>query len=278
MNIPRGTPILSEQVFLSVSNGTNVRRAPTEDARFTALGGPAGMTRQQRFDANSFEMENNRRGIFLEASRFNHSCRPNAFFAWNGKSNRLTVHAIVDIPEDTELFINYHARDYLETTLDRQQELRGTYGFTCTCAACNSRTRFGIASQNRRAQMRILEQNIDRDQKPNRPHLNQNHPQKRNQVLANLRNFSLLLEWEGLFYPQLADVYGKAITWYRIEMDLADNGVASARYQSGRPKESLRGAALKVARRKLDYDVACNGHDSPVVLEMLKLIEELKVE
>lgn len=284
VHIPRGTPILSDWHYIAITDDTNLGHMQAEDETFRGLICPplgAQDSRDEptrRFDANSFAMGRNRRGIFLEASRFNHSCRPNAHAAWNYKSRRLTVHAIVEIPINTEIFLNYRTEDYSEPSIQRQEKLRGTYGFVCTCEACDPNTAFGMASRDRRSRMRILDQSIDRGQDPGLPLQNQNQPQVRNQVFANLKSVGLLLEMEGLFYPQLADVYGKAITWYRIEMDLAENGVESARYQSRGPKESLRSEALEFARQKLDCDVACNGHNSPEVLRTLKLIETLKEE
>ena len=37
--------------------------------------------------------------VYEITSRFNHSCVPNAFFTWNGRIQKETVHAIKDIAE-----------------------------------------------------------------------------------------------------------------------------------------------------------------------------------
>ena len=276
--ISHGTPILSEQAYFSVADGRNLSLAQENDPSFQALSCPAPITAEDRFNANNFETGNNRCSIFLTASGFNHSCRPNVYFAWNWRSRRLTVNAIVDIPTDTEIFVNYHAGDYLKNVKNRRRELRQTYGFECDCEACQADTAFGTASRERRKKMRYLDQNIDQNQSPNLPQQNRDQPQRRNQTLADIKAFSFLLQLEGLFYPQLADVYGKEISWYIIEMQLAADRAESARYQSERPVESLRRDALQAARLKLDLDVACNGHNSPEVVKTLNLISDLDEE
>jgi hypothetical protein len=46
-------------------------------------------------------------GLFLEASRINHSCQPNAQHTWNASLGRLTVHALRDIEAGREITISY---------------------------------------------------------------------------------------------------------------------------------------------------------------------------
>lgn len=38
-------------------------------------------------------------GLFLDAARFNHSCRPNGQKTWNANIGRPTVHAVRDIEQ-----------------------------------------------------------------------------------------------------------------------------------------------------------------------------------
>ena len=155
------------------------------------------------------------------------------------------------------------------TSIQRQEELLESYGFQCTCPACQLDTAFGIESQQRRIQMQNLagriEENEDDEDATQRP--------QRNQLLADIQAFALLLQQEGLFYPQLADSFGQLVLWYRTEKENAANGAESAAYQAG-----LIGEALQAARAKLDWDVICTGHASPTVKETLKLICELGQE
>ncbi|KAK1913332.1 hypothetical protein P3342_005268 [Pyrenophora teres f. teres] len=69
------------------------------------------------------------------AARFNHSCVPNASFAWNSRTSQITVHAIVAIPAG---------------------EARGIW-FICSCGACSSDVE---ASDVRRSRMVVLDARI----------------------------------------------------------------------------------------------------------------------
>lgn len=74
-------------------------------------------------------------GLFLEASRINHSCRPNAQNSWNTNLDRITIHALRDIEQDEEVTITYLAD--LETYAKRQERLQDSFSFTCACELCS---------------------------------------------------------------------------------------------------------------------------------------------
>ena len=274
--LPRGSPILADWAYFSVANNASLTHNQENDDQFKELSCPAPITAKRRFDANNFEMGKHQRGIFLRASRFNHSCRPNAYFAWNGTSRRLTIHAILDIPADTEIFLNYLPQDYLKPVNERQQALHRKYGFICSCIACDPNSAFGTLSRDRRSNMQTLDGNIRQNQDGERPWHYQHQPLLRNQLLLDIQNFAFFLDGEGLRYPQLADVYGEEVLWYSIEMELIAAGTASGRYESETPIASLRMSALVAARKKLDLDVGSTGHSSPEVKKTLKLIHDLQ--
>lgn len=74
-------------------------------------------------------------GIFLGASRINHACDNNAHRSWNENIKRHTIHALRDIEEGHEITIYY-----LITLFDRetrQEVLRTTFMFTCSCRLCS---------------------------------------------------------------------------------------------------------------------------------------------
>ena len=130
-DIEPGTPIFDERAIFWVYENTNIDISHEQNfggfAELTCPSSPnTPATPQRRFDANNFEMGKgrNRRkknGNFPQASRINHSCVPNAHFAWNpdlgpsGDKGRLTVYAIVFISKDAEILINYRAEDFLKT-------------------------------------------------------------------------------------------------------------------------------------------------------------------
>lgn len=74
-------------------------------------------------------------GLFLEASRINHSCRHNAQNTWNENIGRLTIHALRDIEAGQEITISY-----LVTTseyAERWRFLKDKFKFECKCELCS---------------------------------------------------------------------------------------------------------------------------------------------
>ena len=266
MNIPAGTPIISEQELFSVAGNARILVGQSRMAGFRSLSKPyPNSSPQQRFEANSFAMDGSNKGIFVQASRFNHSCVPNAHYSWNMRTQRLTIHAIIDIPADAEIFINYCAMHYLKTTKERDRQLR-MYNFHCKCPACKSGTDFQTASEARRSKMCSLKAELDRSK-------DATQLPKRTERLNKIKTFGLLLQQEGLFYPQLANILAEEAKWYRREMDYA---TSARQFEGVKYKAALRLEALQIARKKLDMDVCCSGYESDEVEETLRFIEELK--
>ena len=263
-DIQPGTPILDEEVLFWIWEGTVVNDSFEQLNGFSELSCPAPVNSQRRFDANSFGMGKGTRGrdkhgIFLQASRLNHSCIPNAYFAWNpqmSRSGRLTVYAIVPIPKGAEILINYRTSDSFKDKNQRHQD-RGHYGFECACPACQSDSDFGRKSDERRERMGVLNDKIE----------NRVPPTHTIESFSNLIELGNLLQEEGLYYPQLADVYHKQALWWKTELQRITDARESAQY-----KEECGQKALQAARKELDLDVMCNGYDSPVVKKTLEFI------
>ena len=82
-------------------------------------------------------------GICLTASRFNHSCSPNARFTFNSNTGELRIYALGTIPHGEEIFVGYIDEDLLGKPLYgsprqlRQTTLRNHLHFTCECSACS---------------------------------------------------------------------------------------------------------------------------------------------
>ena len=119
MQIPRGALLLAEEALFSVSNvleplsrsnQRSIRAQAPQFPQFQTLVSKADPPNDEtRFETNDFDMGTDwkggkTRGIFLQASRFNHSCVPNAYFVWNPELNNgqglLTIYAIHDIDPD----------------------------------------------------------------------------------------------------------------------------------------------------------------------------------
>ena len=99
-------------------------------------------------------------GIFLDASRINHSCCPNSIQNWNKMVGHSTVHATKAISVDEEITVAY-----IDIWADRRirKEKFGRYGFICTCPACDetlATTEEGKASQMRRERLNRLDNDL----------------------------------------------------------------------------------------------------------------------
>lgn len=183
MHIPRGGLVLAETALFSVDNvrdpltdhnKSSIWRRANENPQFRDLASKDNPpSDESRFQTNNFEISVTSRngltyGIFFKASRFNHSCIPNAYFAWNpdleGGKGQLTIYAIQDIPAYDEILINYRTGDCYKRKDARQAELNNHYGFVCGCPACLRRPghEFGAGSDARRVRMRTLEASIIR--------------------------------------------------------------------------------------------------------------------
>lgn len=75
-------------------------------------------------------------GLFLEASRINHSCQPNAQYAWNDDLGHLTVYALCDIDTNHEITISYISGVSLGYA-ERQRHLMEAFSFACICELCS---------------------------------------------------------------------------------------------------------------------------------------------
>ena len=124
------------------------------------------------FSTNAFETGSDHSGTFLEASRFNHSCSPNARYSWNPDIKRMRVYALRDIVYGDEIFISYLAGRgvYGSSRAERQAGL-SRYMFTCVCIACGLQGPAAVASDERRLQIKALWESVPYfppEQAPNR--------------------------------------------------------------------------------------------------------------
>lgn len=286
MHIPRGGLALAETALFSVDNirdpltdhnKSSIWRHADENPQFRDLASKDDQpSDESRFQTNNFEISVTSRnghthGIFFKASRFNHSCIPNAYFAWNpeleGGKGQLTIYAIQDIPAYDEILINYRKGDCYMRKDARQAELNNHYGFVCGCPACLRRPghEFGAGSDARRVRMRTLEASIIRSTNLNTPRARGAKRQNINELIHNLKQ-------EGSIYPQLADALEELGKIAHKELSLArdQRDKSAAAYES-----YCHDSALQIARDKLDLDVCCTGFRSPVFMKALEFIRSL---
>lgn len=90
------------------------------------------------FATNSFEPSNRSySSLYLEASRFNHSCLPNCEYAHGAvdNPNGITIYASRDIQPGEEITVAY--LNTYEPRDRRQAETLHNWGFVCNCPACD---------------------------------------------------------------------------------------------------------------------------------------------
>lgn len=201
------------------------------------------------FEANCFNI-GDRAAIFHTATRFNHSCLPNTYYAWSAPRNEISFHAMLPIAQGVEMTICY-GRPF-RTCQERRSELH-IYNFRCGCAACDVSTAFGHASESRRLEMRELEERIFTFQSmPDEAALS-NGSQDPLKVILRLIE---LIKEEGL--------HGESMTSYR---NAADCLKARGDIQE----------AMKYARLELEEEVVCFGTDSDVVASTKMYIADLEM-
>lgn len=207
-----------------------------------------------QFLANAFEIrtrtpgEVQPSGIFMKASRINHSCCPNAFFAWNPNLGQLTIHAMRNIPTDDEITIAY---DFPFQSRDvRQEKLQEIYGFQCRCPACRLDNERGRLSEVHRRIMESLWWEIDQDKLP--PRADDDKGYKRVQDFIEL---ALLENLDGQFL--------------------------SCMYERASMHEKARGStdqALAFATLESKADWRLLGGDHPITIDSNRAVVELQLE
>ena len=230
-HIKSGTRILTDQILFSVADNTvdegleeRISRSFNQLSQrsqnlFNSLHCPRSAKWSplvSRYLANSFELSERTTGkeplsaLFLEASRINHSCCPNAFFAWNPNLGELTIHAIVSIYEREEITVAY---DFPFKSRDtRRRRLHELYGFQCQCPACRLMTDSDRRSEQRHQQMESLFNAIEKHQE--RPKRNDD------KGLTMVIDFITLACEEGIDGQFLSSMFERASMHYEARGEL----------------------------------------------------------
>ncbi|KDQ11251.1 hypothetical protein BOTBODRAFT_463425 [Botryobasidium botryosum FD-172 SS1] len=133
-----------------------------------------------------------RSGVFLLASRFNSSCRPNVENYWHTKTQTLRIIAQRDIRKGEELCIAYS--ELLAPREARQAFLRHNFGFDCTCEVCSLQGDASRRSDERRVALGKLYEDIGFIQNPRRG------IKAVQRALDLLREEGLTFNREGFYY------------------------------------------------------------------------------
>ncbi|KAI8624225.1 hypothetical protein F5Y19DRAFT_491190 [Xylariaceae sp. FL1651] len=84
--------------------------------------------------SNAFEAREGWGGLFVEASRFNHSCDPNLWYETDEVYGRWVGRATRNIKQGEELYITYIPN--CTSRNKRQGQVVSTWGFSCQCPLC----------------------------------------------------------------------------------------------------------------------------------------------
>lgn len=187
--------------------------------------------------------------IFCECARINHSCCPNAFFAWNKRLHKETIHAIKDIKEGEEITICYC--DPLHDTVSRKWALKH-YGFECDCPACGNTSKNSFAAESVDRRFRLYE--LSGWFLPTFTGVIKSHEDPK-KTMERAMERAALLRQEGLFTVDLAKAY---LDIAAVCEQLSDYKMAST-----------------AARKALETYMKCVGPDHEVVQETMVLVKRL---
>ena len=259
--ILRGTRILADRCLINLPQPkallTDIERAfdqlsPSQQKAYMELHCPDRPGRSpvvRIWEANCFRVDEGA-GIFLKASRINHSCTPNAHFAWNANIQRETVHAIVDIPASKEIFISYC---YPHTDIYHRQQKLEPYGFDCDCRPCSQDTPSGRTSEACRRRIDELAQKIEEIR--NDPMMVFARYWRDDELQARLELIDRLEE-EKLFQLELANQYHCVATCYEYRGEKSE--------------------ALTWANKGIQITLRCVGPDSEMFQNDRARIQELE--
>lgn len=159
--------------------------------------------------------------LFNDISRANHSCLPNAVFDWDPTRSVGTLHALQEIPPNTEIKIEYypHETSSLRKAEIRREELRQQYAFECDCPACNE-SRHDVDNEDdiRRQKAARLWRSINK----NEPHANESHAQAVFRKLRQTDEYVSILRHLGITDLKAADGWGRAAELQLEHFDLAE--------------------------------------------------------
>ena len=157
-DIGRGERVLEEAAVFNASNGKSGGKVqgsansaeydmeylerqvallgPEDLALFLALhdpqpAGPPALKNQRIYCNNTY-----RDGLFLTASRMNHSCWPNVLLS-SADGLLGEVVALRDIPAGEEITVSYLRTSHLETREERAAKLQDLWQFQCCCRLCS---------------------------------------------------------------------------------------------------------------------------------------------
>jgi hypothetical protein len=119
---------------------TNLNKLHSKDILLLLLQPPLLLsTLKQIIEYNAMPLgtTSNAGGIFLQCSRFNHSCNPNALYRYNNELGMMEILSTKDIQPNEEICVCYILLEYLLLPVhERKQYIWNELGFNCQCEKC----------------------------------------------------------------------------------------------------------------------------------------------
>lgn len=180
-------------------------------------------------------------GVFVNVSRINHSCKPNAKHTWNSKLQQQTVYAIRKIHEGEEITLSYLAGGSSE---ERQGILKSHFRFECKCELCSLPPNALRASDGRIIRAQNLSEGIeDVDTQVKNP----------TKLIKNGFKLLKVYEEEGIKDDRLGNLY-----WEMFKI-------------SNKHRDQARASVF--AQKYSDSKLMAEGPQSANVLEMIPIIK-----
>ncbi|KAH8589278.1 hypothetical protein B0O99DRAFT_637256 [Bisporella sp. PMI_857] len=187
-------------------------------------------------------------GVFLNVSRINHSCRPNAKHNWNKKLKQQTVYALSPIAEGEEITLSY-----LEggASKERKATLKEHFHFDCRCNLCSLPPDELKKSDALITQAKALDKEIGNWDSA------RHNPEK---VLANGKKLLDIMKEEGINDDRLPNLYWDIFQVVIMHGDQARASVFAKRYVD--LKHISEGGDSANAEEVLPYVTEPNKHNN----------------
>ncbi|KAF1823199.1 uncharacterized protein K489DRAFT_380603 [Dissoconium aciculare CBS 342.82] len=101
-------------------------------------------------------------GLFLQCSRFNHSCTSNAAYSWNDDIKEERIFSLFDIADGEEITVTYLTDKMWSLPRDQRREaIWEEYRFRCECVRCTGALDSGRkASDERRVRLGQIHEQV----------------------------------------------------------------------------------------------------------------------
>ncbi|KXX78909.1 SET domain-containing protein 5 [Madurella mycetomatis] len=143
--------------------------------------------------------------LFIDGSRINHNCKPNAFWRYVNSNMAMEVVALRDVPAGEEIAHSYAPLGY---TYEERKAVLQSWGFRCRCALCSAASTERRLSDSRRERLLELHRT-----------LSQASGLSDQRVSELVQEAMMIIQQEGL-EPQLVEYYQQFATAYMMTNNL----------------------------------------------------------